>query len=56
MQTSQQQNNTRIINCQQQALITLENITITKQDGVLLKNMTFSLVKGEDFLYMGELG
>ena len=56
MQTSQQQNNTRIINCQQQALITLENITITKQDGVLLKNITFSLVKGEGLFIHGRIG
>ncbi|ORU69053.1 ABC transporter ATP-binding protein, partial [Francisella tularensis subsp. holarctica] len=35
MHTSQLQDNTRIINSQQQALITLENVTITKQDGVL---------------------
>lgn len=56
MQTSQQQNNTGIINCQQQALITLENITITKQDDVLLKNITFSLVKGEGLFIHGRIG
>ncbi|MFV9984541.1 MAG: SbmA/BacA-like family transporter [Francisella endosymbiont of Hyalomma asiaticum] len=54
MQTSQQQNNTRIINCQQQALITLENIT--KQDDVLLKNITFSLVKVEGLFIHGRIG
>ncbi|MDE5006977.1 ABC transporter ATP-binding protein/permease, partial [Francisella tularensis subsp. holarctica] len=47
MHTSQLQDNTRIINSQQQDLITLENVTITKQDGVLLENIIFFLTKVE---------
>ncbi|APA83885.1 ABC transporter ATP-binding protein/permease [Francisella tularensis] len=56
MHTSQLQDNTRIINSQQQALITLENVTITKQDGVLLENISFSLTKGEGLFIHGRIG
>lgn len=56
MHTSQLQDNTRIINSQQQALITLENVTITKQDGVLLENISFFLTKGEGLFIHGRIG
>ncbi|MDE5022975.1 ABC transporter ATP-binding protein/permease, partial [Francisella tularensis subsp. holarctica] len=56
MPTSQLQDNTRIINSQQQDLITLENVTITKQDGVLLENISFFLPKGEGLFIHGRIG